>query len=112
MIFDVRFLDEWLGSSPDIDHMTAWSADMDWMISSDQARSQDDDDEEVDFEELEVLDPGAPGGHPAEVEMWPFFAKGERGGCSKCSNVAQESDVGNERDVDMDRDCGGVEPTD
>ena len=61
MIFHVRFLDEWLGSSPDIDHMTAWSADMDWMISSDQARCQDDDDEEVDFEELEVLDSGAPG---------------------------------------------------
>ena len=41
--------------------MTAWSADMDWMISSDQARCQDDDDEEVDIEELEVLDSGAPG---------------------------------------------------
>ena len=44
--------------------------------------------------------------------MLHFFAKGDRGGRSKCSNVAQESDVGNERDVDMDRDCGGVEPTD
>ena len=79
MIFHVRFLDEWLGSSPDIDHMTAWSADMDWMISSDQARCQDDDDEEVDFEELEVLD------RPQGVTLvgsylWPFFAKGERGG--------------------------------